>query len=175
MENYKDYILNYPDFPKPGVMFRDLSLLFTHRLWSVSLDLYRLFEHTPFDYIAGIDARGFIIGSSLASTSGKKFLPIRKKGKLPGVIISSQSHSEYDASTLEISPGSVDPYYSDRYNRVIIIDDVLATGGTFKTAHFLCEKAGYQVVGFGSIIDLQYLNQFEINGMKCRSLIQYTE
>jgi adenine phosphoribosyltransferase len=170
----KRLIKEVPNFPKPGVQFKDLSHLFTYKLRDVSIRLNNLFNDTFFDYVAGVDARGFIIGTAIAMNEEKHFLPIRKIGKLPGRTVSYQYQSEYSTTELEMSVADhADGHFSYLYNRVLIVDDVLATGGTFKAASELCQLAGYHVVGFASIVDLRYLNKFEIDGMKCRSLIQY--
>jgi adenine phosphoribosyltransferase len=172
--NLKYYIHEIQDFPKPGVSFKDLSLLFTHYLFEMAYDLSEMFSDLRYDYIAGIDARGFIVASAMSIQTGKKFIPIRKQGKLPHPKVSITSESEYGESILEMKHlMHLHDHFQTASKRVLIMDDVLATGGTFKSAYQLCQMAGCEVVGFGSIVDLRYLNQFNMNGLTCRSLIQY--
>jgi adenine phosphoribosyltransferase len=168
-EYLKNYISEIDNFPTPGVKFKDLSPLFLYKLDEVATLLSCLFVRKNFDFIAGIDARGFIIAAAMAIRAEKHFLTIRKKGKLPPPYAEVEYSSEYGTSTLVMTqiPASVFT------GKVLIVDDVLATGGTLKAAADLCNKAGYSVAGFAAVADLQYLNQFEWNGMKCESLVQY--
>lgn len=166
----RNYIIDVADFPKPGILFKDLSVLFTNHLDTVAKQLSDQFNHIEYDYVGGIDARGFIVGAALATLTNKKFLPIRKGGKLAGPKVSIAYQCEYHTANLEMN-GHQYLQASSLNNRVLIVDDVLATGGTLKAAGKLCELAGFHVVGFGSIVNIQSLNQFEWNGLHCQSLI----
>lgn len=174
IKEMRDLIIDVPDFPKTGIMFKDLSLIFNHRLYDATLLLHQMFVKEKYDFIAGIDARGFILGAAMAMQTGKSFLPIRKKDKLPGKKCSITATTEYSEIALEVKHFDETRPTRNNHNRVLVIDDVLATGGTFKAAGDLLLEAGYRVVGFGALIDLLYLNEFDYQGiMKCRSLIQY--
>lgn len=149
----KSKIRTIPDYPKKGIMFRDITTLikdpvgfrlvidnFTQRYIKGDLD---------FDVIVGIESRGFIIGGALSYTLGRGFVPIRKKGKLPGEKISHEYELEYGTDVIEIHKDSL-----KKGERVIIIDDLLATGGTALAAAALVEKLGGVVVEMAFIVDL---------------------
>jgi adenine phosphoribosyltransferase len=165
----KHLVLNVPDFPKKGVMFRDISpLLATPSHFQAAIDkLAEGIDLTNVDTIAGIESRGFILAAALAARTGKGFIPIRKKGKLPPPFESHSYALEYGHDTIEMKHGT---------GRVLLIDDVLATGGTLAAAIALCKKAGYTVQDVSVLIDLKYLNTFTWgNDRTVRSVIQYTE
>tara|TARA_E500000178_G_C16903235_1_gene699061 strand:+ start:111 stop:593 length:483 start_codon:yes stop_codon:yes gene_type:complete len=158
--NLKDYILDVPDWPVEDVVFKDITPLLKDKdalNHSVKL-LEDLIDETP-DYIVGIESRGFIFGSYLASKMGLGFVPVRKKGKLPPPVISKAYSLEYGFDTLEIKTGK---------GRVVIIDDVYATGGTAKATRELCEKAGYEVINDIYLINLKFLNNDNV-----RSVLSY--
>ena len=163
--NLKDYILDVPDWPVEDVVFKDITPLLKDKdafNYSVKL-LEDLINETPGwytpDYIVGIESRGFIFGSYLASKMGLGFVPVRKKGKLPPPVISKAYSLEYGFDTLEIKTGK---------GRVVIIDDVYATGGTAKATRELCEKAGYEVINDIYLINLKFLNNDNV-----RSVLSY--
>lgn len=161
------YIEAVPDFPKPGVVFRDISpLLASHFPQAVDAmaALFRPEDLSEVDSFAGIDARGYIFAAALAARLDKNFVMPRKGGKLPEPFVEKEYALEYGVARLQIKRGS---------GRVIIVDDVVATGGTLKAAADLCHDAGYKVVGFAALIDLTFLNDFTWKGLKVRSLIQY--
>lgn len=169
IERIKNMIVDVPNFPKRGVGFKDLSTLFQKGLYDCSQAMRNLFIDVQYEFVAGIDARGFIVGTALAMNTGKQFVPIRKEGKLPPPFVRNIYKSEYGVGALEVK-------HADKnlpYSRVLIVDDVLATGGTFDAAGDLCREAGYEVVGFGAVVDLRFLNKFEYCGLKCRSLVPY--
>jgi len=160
--NYKDYITEISDFPKPGISFKDISPLladnsvFTDAIWEMS----RLAGFRP-DYWVGIDSRGFLFASALSNHTGGGILMCRKKGKLPPPIISEEYELEYGVDSLEIKPGK---------GKIVIVDDVYATGGTMKATEHLCKSAGYDVIGKLVLIDLLYLHDKDES---IKSLIQY--
>lgn len=157
-----------PDFPQAGVVFRDISPLLARRFPDVIDQMSALFsadELAGVDAFAGIDARGFIFASALAAKHGRNLVMIRKGGKLPPPSLSQAYSLEYGQATLEIKSGA---------GKIIILDDVLATGGTLAAAAQLCERAGYDIVALAALIDLRFLNDFSWNGQKLRSLFHYT-
>jgi adenine phosphoribosyltransferase len=158
--NLKDYILDVPNWPVKDVVFKDITPLLKNKdalNHSVKL-LEDLIDETP-DYIVGIESRGFIFGSYLASEMGLGFVPVRKKGKLPPPVISKAYSLEYGFDTLEIKSGK---------GKVVIVDDVYATGGTAKATRELCEKAGYEVINDIYLINLKFLNNDNV-----RSVLSY--
>ena len=173
--NLTDYIKDIPDFPKKGILFRDISpLLKSPEGWGSAMRQLGLFcERLNPDLIVGIESRGFIVGSALATQQKTGFVPIRKKGKLPGIsgkdVIGVDYALEYGQDTLEIL---VDAF--DNNPRVLLVDDLLATGGTVDAASELIERVGGQLVGCAFIIELNELKGREnIPNVPIRSLIRY--
>ncbi|MBC7742055.1 MAG: adenine phosphoribosyltransferase [Bdellovibrionaceae bacterium] len=167
--NYQALIRDVPDFPIPGVLFRDVSPLLqdAEALDSVAHGFAKLIDLKNVDLFVGIESRGFIFAAMLAAKFNKGFLPLRKAGKLPPPVLQESYALEYGQATLEIAP------YRDGKKRVIICDDVLATGGTLKASISLCEKAGYSVEDILVLIDLTFLNKLTFKNQKIKSLIQY--
>lgn len=153
--DYRHYISEIPDFPKKGILFCDICpLMLNPDIWRALLNELALFvDYVKPDIIAGIDARGFIVGSAVATYTSMGFVPIRKKGKLPGSIIGVDYQLEYGHDRLEIQKDSV-----NIGTRVLIIDDLLATGGTARTAGDLINKLNAIVVGYSFVVELDYLN-----------------
>ena len=157
--NFKKYINEIPDFPKSGVSFKDISPLLKSTWLSYTIhNMKGLVKHP--DYWVGIYSRGFIFASAIAASNGGGFIMCRKKGKLPPPVVSQTYSLEYGEDTLEIQPGT---------GKVVIVDDVYATGGTMNAVEQLCIKAGYEVIDKLVLIDLKYLH--EPNNVK--SLVQY--
>jgi len=150
----KDLIRTIPDYPKKGIKYRDITtLLKSNSGFQESIDrLTDYCEPLKPDLIAGVDARGFIFGSALAYKMNVGFIPIRKQGKLPSTTISEQYELEYGTDCLEIHEDAI-----NQGERIILIDDLLATGGTAKAAESLLTKCGGQVVGAGFLIELSSL------------------
>lgn len=169
MQWIKQHISDVPDFPKEGVLFRDISPLLSTHFNATIEALASLFEPNEWDdisHIVGIDARGFLFASGLSVYLKKHLALVRKGGKLPPPVERESYSLEYGEDMLEMKPGN---------GKVIIMDDVLATGGTLQAAANLCVKAGYDVKGLATLIDLTFLNNFEWDGLKARSLVQYHE
>lgn len=165
MSYLKQYIIDTPDFPSKGIVFKDFFPLLRDHLDETIDELIKLTSWDGIDYIAGIESRGFILASAIASKLGIGFVPVRKKGKLPPPFISESYSLEYGSDTLEIHP-------APSAKKIIIIDDVLATGGTLKASIKLCEKAGYTVVNSIVLIDITAINDMR-NSHGVRSVIQY--
>ena len=142
----KTYIKQVPDFPKKGILYRDIQpLLADHSAFSAAVSqLYSLTLIKP-DYYVGIESRGFIFAAALANLYGKGFKMIRKPGKLPGEVNSNTYDLEYGTDTLEMQNGE---------GTVVIVDDVFATGGTMASAALLCGISGYEVLDKVAVIDI---------------------
>jgi adenine phosphoribosyltransferase len=151
----EDYIITIPDFPEPGIMFRDVTgVLDSGEGLRLSIDeLYKLIEDVDFDVIAGAEARGFIFGMPLAYKAGKPFVPVRKKGKLPRDTYSQTYNLEYGTATIEIHKDSIKPG-----QKVVLVDDLIATGGTIEAAAQLIEKCGGKVVKIIFLMELEGLD-----------------
>lgn len=166
-QDFYQYIDSIADFPTPGVVFRDISPLLKNRLaetMQAMLQLHSDSRMAEIEYLVGLDARGFIFAPAMAALSNKGFIMARKSGKLPEPLFRKRYKLEYGESSLDIKPGM---------GNVLIIDDVLATGGTLRTAADLCEEAGYTVKGFSVLIDLRFLNSFSWKGLTAQSVLQY--
>ena len=152
--NLKDHIRTVPDFPKPGILFYDISTLLAHAgAWQEAMN--RLAEavvpHRP-DLLAGIESRGFLVAAPLALKLGLGFIMVRKRGKLPGPTLPYTYDLEYGTDTIEIQVDAVRPG-----QRVVLLDDLLATGGTMRAAAQLLRSAGAQVMAGACLIELAFL------------------
>jgi adenine phosphoribosyltransferase len=161
------HLLAIPDFPKPGIVFQDISPLlknqFTETMDAMS-ELFSPGEWADIDCLVGLESRGFIFASALAYKHHKGFIKARKPGKLPNVYASRAYGLEYGSDKLEMQKGNGDT--------VVVIDDLIATGGSMQAAVELCEEVGFHVLGMACLIDLKSLNNFSMNGMRVRSVIQ---
>ena len=164
--NFEDFIVNVPDFPIKGIIYKDITPLLQNHFSEVIEEMGKLIDWTQIDIIAGIESRGFILAAGLSARYSKGFIPIRKKGRLPPPTISHSYELEYGSDTLEIKP-NLSP------KRVLIVDDVLATGGTLKAAISLSEKANLTVNGILVLINLKFLNKMEQEGHKVKSILNY--
>ena len=167
----KRLIQNVPDFPREGIDFKDISPLLKDAvaLATVVSLMAGAFESEEIDYVAGIEARGFIFGSALANALNLGFIAIRKAGKLPGEIIAQSYNLEYGESSLEMQRDAV-----PKGSNVLIVDDILATGGTAKSAAKLVERIGGRVVGFVFLASLEFLNgRKEIANYQQHTLLTY--
>ncbi|KAG0462183.1 hypothetical protein HPP92_020659 [Vanilla planifolia] len=147
-------IREVPNFPKPGIMFKDITtLLLDHKAFKNTVDLFvERYTGMGIDVVAGIEARGFIFGPPIALAIGAKFVPLRKPGKLPGEVISEKYVLEYGSDCLEMHIGAVQPD-----ERALVVDDLVATGGTLRAAINLLEIAGAEVVECACVIELPEL------------------
>jgi len=162
----KEQIRQMPNFPISGVNFLDISpILSAPDSFQVMLSqMADLVDWTKIDVVIGIESRGFILGAALAARHIKGFIPCRKAGKLPPPIISESYQLEYGSATLEMQAG---------HGRALIVDDVLATGGTLQATINLAEKSGYQVNDLLVLIDIQKLNKLKFNGQPVKSLFKF--
>lgn len=169
--NLKSKIREVPDFPKIGVNFKDITpLLNDPKYFKQTIDLFtREFKNKKIQKIIAIDARGFLLASALAYKLGSGIVIVRKKGKLPHKTIACEYDLEYGKETLEIHKDSI-----KKGERVLIIDDVLATGGTALAAAKLAERLKAKIVGIGFLIELKFLNGKEkFKKYNIFSLIKY--
>ncbi len=152
----KSLIRDVPDFPQPGIIFRDITtLLGNPQGWRYTIDLLTqkcLDTGLDADYVVGMESRGFIIGAPLAYKLGAGFIPVRKPGKLPAAVHSIEYDLEYGTDCLQIHQDAIPPG-----SKVLIVDDLIATGGTAKATAALVEQIGALLLGFGFIIELKDL------------------
>ncbi|WP_417431808.1 adenine phosphoribosyltransferase [Kiloniella sp.] len=171
--NLKDHIREVPDYPKPGILFYDISTLLAHaEAWHETIEqLALVIEKEKPDVLAGIESRGFLLAAPLAMRLGMGFMMIRKKGKLPGKTIPFTYDLEYGTDTIEIQEDAIKPG-----QRVVMLDDLLATGGTMEAAVALMQQAGADVRRIACIIELNFLKGREkLGGIPVTSLIQYDD
>jgi adenine phosphoribosyltransferase len=167
----KGYVRDVPDFPQPGVVFKDITPLLADVVaFSSVIDLIVVaFGRGNMDKVGGIEARGFILASPVAYHAGAGFFPIRKQGKLPGDTVSESYALEYGDATLEVHSDAVVPG-----DRVLIVDDVIATGGTAVAAAQLVERLGGTVAGIACLIELEFLGgRKKLDGYDLFSLLRY--
>ncbi|CAA7614235.1 adenine phosphoribosyltransferase [Magnetospirillum sp. UT-4] len=150
----KDHIRGIPDFPKPGILFYDISTLLAHPdAWQVAMGrLAREVRRFQPDILAGIESRGFLVAAPLALKLGCGFVMLRKKGKLPGKTIKHEYALEYGTDTIEIQADAI-----EKGQRVVILDDLLATGGTMAAGINLLRGVGAEVTGAAAMIELTFL------------------
>jgi adenine phosphoribosyltransferase len=166
-QELKAAIRDVADFPKPGILFRDISpLLKSHFAATIAAldDLLTEAEWRGIDVVAGIESRGFILGAALALRRGKGFVLVRKQGKLPPPVVDVSYALEYGSGVLEMQKGE---------GRVILIDDVLATGGTLSASADLCLRAGYRVAALAVLIDLKLVVDYRWRDLPLRTAISY--
>jgi adenine phosphoribosyltransferase len=167
MSDLKNAIRDVPDFPRPGILFRDIAPLlrdhFDATIRAVDV-LLTDEEWDEVDALAGIESRGFILGAALALRRRKGFVLVRKQGKLPPPVVDVAYDLEYGSGVLEMQRGN---------GRVVLIDDVLATGGTMTAAADLCERAGYQLKALVALIDLRIVQDYSWRNLPLRASIEY--
>ena len=167
MTDLKQAIRNVPDFPRPGILFYDIAPLLRDHLDATLQALDGLLtpqEWQTVDALAGIESRGFILGAALAVHRRKGFVLVRKQGKLPPPVVDVAYDLEYGSGVLEMQKGR---------GNVVLVDDVLATGGTMTAAADLCDRAGYQLKGLLALIDLRIVADYSWRNLRLRSAISY--
>jgi adenine phosphoribosyltransferase len=171
MDDLKQYIREVPDFPKPGINFYDITTLLQHPLaLRMTVDRFVwMFAQQQIDKVIGIESRGFMFAPIVAYDLNAGFVPVRKPGKLPSKSIRQSYDLEYGSDSLEMHEDAVKPG-----ERVLIVDDLVATGGTAMASAKLVESQGGKVAGFGFIIELTFLEpRQKLAGYEVESLIQY--
>ncbi|WP_442909866.1 adenine phosphoribosyltransferase [Hyphomicrobium sp.] len=173
LQELKGLIRTIPDYPKPGILFRDVTTLFgdAQGLKAAVTQMAEPFRGLPIDAVAGIEARGFILGGAIADRLGCGFIPIRKKGKLPWKTIGQEYSLEYGVDVIEIHEDALAPG-----QRILIVDDLIATGGTAEAAVKLVRRSGGTIVGATFIIDLSDLGGLALlkgHGINCQALVAF--
>ena len=167
-EKIKALIQDVKDFPKAGIIFKDISPLLASEVFNPTIEAMAREiknKYPEVNKIAGIESRGFVFGVAVAQYLGLPFVMIRKKGKLPPEVITYSYETEYSKDTIEMKRGS---------GNLVIVDDVLATGGTLEASVTLAQKAGYQVKGLYTLIDLTFLHgELKTGGINYHYLISY--
>ncbi len=167
MFDLKQAISNVQDFPRPGILFRDISPLLRDHFDATLRALDALLTDTEWadvDAVAGIESRGFILGAALATRRAKGFVLVRKQGKLPPPVVDVAYQLEYGSGVLEMQRGN---------GRLVLVDDVLATGGTMSAAAELCQRAGYQLQALATLIDLNIVTDYAWRNLRLRAAISY--
>ena len=167
MPDLKQAIRDVPDFPRPGILFRDIAPLLRDHFDDTIHVLDALLtddEWDEVDALAGVESRGFILGAALAIRRRKGFVLVRKQGKLPPPVVDVAYDLEYGSGVLEMQRGN---------GRVVLVDDVLATGGTMTAAADLCERAGYQLKALVALIDLKIIQDYSWRSLRLRASIEY--
>lgn len=169
----KDYIRTIVDFPHEGIMFRDVTTLFADpRGFRMAIDqLLHPYAGVRFDKVVGLEARGFILGGAVAHQLSAGFVPVRKKGKLPGTVLSEEYHLEYGEAVVEIHDDAI-----EAGEKVLLVDDLLATGGTAEAGIKLVERLGGELIGCAFVIDLPDLGgrkRLEALGMDVHALCAF--
>lgn len=173
MEDLKKYIREVPDYPKPGILFYDITTLLKNpKALRMTCDQFVwLFHDQHIDKVVGMESRGFMFGPIVAYDLNAGFVPVRKPKKLPAEVARESYDLEYGQDTLEIHQDAIEPG-----ERVLIADDLIATGGTAQATAKLVESLGGEVAGFGFVIELTFLKgRDKLAGYEVQSLIQYDE
>lgn len=167
MVNLKELVSNVPDFPRPGILFRDIAPVLRGHFDAALEALDRLLteqEWRGIDAVAGIESRGFILGAALAARRHKGFVLVRKQGKLPPPVVDVAYELEYGSGVLEMQRGQ---------GGLLLVDDVLATGGTMAASADLCVRAGYDVLALATLLDLKIVADFRWRHLAVRSAVKY--
>jgi adenine phosphoribosyltransferase len=171
LDTLKQLIREVPDFPKPGILFYDITTLLKDSAGlKLTIDAFRArYEGAPVDVVIGVEARGFIFAPALAYALGAGFVPVRKPNKLPAPCACVSYDLEYGSDTLEVHRDAISPG-----SRILIVDDLLATGGTARAVTQLVEQLGGTVAGLGFLVELTFLGGREkLRGYDVFSLLQY--
>ncbi len=168
--DFKDHIRAIPDFPKPGILFYDISTLLAHpKAWQATVEhlAEAVRPHRP-DLLVGIESRGFLVAAPLAYALGSGFAMVRKQGKLPGRTVRHSYDLEYGSDTIEVQEDAISPG-----QRIIVVDDLLATGGTMQAAIDLVQRQGGTVAAAVCIIELAFLNGRRRINVPLSSMVVY--
>lgn len=171
MKKLSDYITNIPDFPAPGIIFRDITTVLNNAEGlRLAIDqMQSKLDGVEFDVIAGLESRGFLFGMPIAYNLGKPFIPVRKKGKLPRETVSESYELEYGTAEIEIHKDDVKPGM-----KVVLIDDLIATGGTLAASARLFEKLGTSIEKMVCLVELKGLNgRKALDGYSIETVIEY--
>lgn len=171
MKKVEDYITSIPDFPKEGIIFRDVTSVLENKYgYKLAIDeMNKLLDGVEYDLLAGTESRGFIFGAPLAYMNNKGFIPVRKKGKLPRETVERSYDLEYGSATIEIHKDSIHPG-----DKVVLVDDLIATGGTIEAAAKLIEELGGVVVKMIFLIELVDLKGRDLlKGYDISSVVTY--
>jgi adenine phosphoribosyltransferase len=165
-ERLRALIRDVPDFPRPGIVFKDITLLLGDgaAFAAAVRAMAEPYRDRGVATVAGIESRGFILGAALAIRRGKGFVLVRKQGKLPPPVVDLSYDLEYGSGVLEMQRGN---------GRLLLVDDVLATGGTLTAAAELCERAGYQLKALAVLIDLHIVSDYSWRNLRLRASIDY--
>ena len=167
MTDLKRAIREVPDFPRPGILFRDIAPLLRDHFEATLQALDAMLtpeEWDAVDALAGIESRGFILGAALAVRRRKGFVLVRKQGKLPPPVVDVTYDLEYGSGVLEMQNG---------HGRLVLVDDVLATGGTMTAAADLCDRAGYELKSLLALIDLRIIPDYSWRNLRLRACVSY--
>lgn len=173
MDDLKSYIREVPDFPKPGILFYDITTLLKNpKGLRQLLDAFtEHYKDTPIDKVVGMESRGFVFAPHLAYQLNAGFVPVRKPGKLPAEIHHQTYELEYGSDRLEVHQDGIEPG-----ERVLIVDDLIATGGTAEATVRLVEACGGKVVGLGFAIELTFLKgRDRLSGYEIKSILEYDD
>jgi adenine phosphoribosyltransferase len=168
--DFKEHIRAIPDFPKPGILFYDISTLLAHpQAWRATVEQLAaaIQPHRP-DLLVGIESRGFLVAAPLAYAMGSGFAMVRKKGKLPGKTVGHSYDLEYGTDTIEVQHDAI-----SSGQRVVIVDDLVATGGTMQAAIDLVQRQGGEVTAAACIIELAFLNGRRRLNVPLTSMVVY--
>ena len=171
MKKVEDYIISIPDFPQKGIIFRDVtSVLESAEGYELAIqEMNKLIEGVEYNLIAGTESRGFIFGAPLAYINKKGFIPVRKKGKLPRETVEKSYDLEYGSATIEIHKDAIKPG-----DKVVLVDDLIATGGTIQASAKLIEELGGEVVKMIFLIELPDLGGRKVlEGYDVASVVQF--
>ena len=172
LQDIKNSIRNIPDFPKKGIQFKDITTALKNGkvLKEILETCAEHYKNQKIDYVVGIESRGFIFGTALAYILGCGFIPVRKPGKLPAKVITQEYELEYGADRIEMHADAL-----NKGDKVLIVDDLLATGGTAKAAADLAKQLGAEIIGFAFVIELNDLHGRELisNIADVYSVVQY--
>ena len=173
MDDFKSLIRHVPDFPKKGILFYDITTLLKQKgaLKEVTGRLVDLYQDRAIDLVVGVESRGFIFAPTVACELGAGFVPVRKPGKLPAEAIAETYDLEYGQDSLEVHRDAI-----REGQRVLLVDDLLATGGTAAATVRLIRRLGGQVMGAAFLVELEFLNgRDRLPDVEVRSLLQYQE